>query len=187
MTVEGNRSATVKKDDAVTIEGEHHLTVTKAVTEIFKDDHTLKVTGQQNLDVEKDKNEHVKLAYTLTTDKAFHLNQEATHLTFEGTNVTLDSAGVVTVKRGEAKVSIDRADKVTVSSPSGVSLECGESKIELLPSGIAIAAKAVTASSGTSRLVLESSGAEMKSEAVNIEAEGVCSVMGKNILKLNTP
>jgi type VI secretion system secreted protein VgrG len=138
MIVEGNRSATIKKDDAVTIEGEHHLTVTKAVTETFKDDHTLKVTGQQDLDVEKDKNEHVKLAYTLTTDKAFHLNQEATHLTFEGTNVTLDSAGVVTVKRGGATVSIDKADKVTVSSPSGVSLECGESKIELLPSGIAI-------------------------------------------------
>jgi type VI secretion system secreted protein VgrG len=187
MTVEGNRSATVKKDDAVTIEGEHHLTVTKAVTETFKDDHTFKVTGQQNIDVEKNKNEHVKLAYTLTTDKAFQLNQEATHLTFEGTNVTLDAAGVVTVKRGGATVSIDKADKVTVSSPSGVSLECGESKIELLPSGIAIAAKAVTASGGASRLALESSGAEVKSEAVIIEAEGVCSVMGKNLLKLNTP
>ena len=83
--------------------------------------------------------------------------------------------------------SIDKADKVTVSSPSGVSLECGESKIELLPSGIAIAAKAVTASGGASRLALESSGAEVKSEAVIIEAEGVCSVMGKNLLKLNTP
>jgi type VI secretion system secreted protein VgrG len=187
MIVEGNRSATIKKDDAVTIEGEHHLTVTKAVTETFKDDHTLKVIGQQHLDVEKDKNEHVKLAYTLTTDKAFQLNQETTHLTFEGTNVTLDSAGVVTVKRGGAIVSIDKTDKVTVSSPSGVSLECGESKIELLPSGISIAAKAVTATAGASKLGLSASSVGIVSEAVNIEAEGLCSVMGKNLLKLNTP
>jgi type VI secretion system secreted protein VgrG len=187
MIVEGNRSATIKKDDAVTIEGEHHLTVTKAVTETFKHDHTRKVTGQQDLDVEKDKNEHVKLAYTLTTDKAFYLNQEATHLTFEGTNVTLDSAGVVTVKRGGATVSIDKADKVTVSSPSGVSLECGESKIELLPSGIAISAQTVTATAGSSKLGLGASSADMVGESVNIEAENVCSVMGKNFLKLNTP
>jgi hypothetical protein len=93
----------------------------------------------------------------------------------------------VTVKRGGATVSIDKADKIRVSSPSGVSLECGESKIELSPAGIAIAAQSVSATGGASKLALENSGAEVKSEAVKIEAEGVCSVMGKNLLKLNTP
>jgi hypothetical protein len=187
MIVEGNRSATIEKDDSVTIEGEHHLTVTKAVAESFKDNHTLKVTGQQDLDVGKDKNEHVKLAYDLTTDERFRLNQGDTSFTFEGTNVTLHSAGIVTVKRGGATVSIDKADKVKVSSPSGVSLECGESKIELSPTGIAIAAQSVSATGGASKLALENSGAEVRSEAVKIEAEDVCSVMGKNLLKLNTP
>jgi type VI secretion system secreted protein VgrG len=186
-TVEGNRTLTVTKDDVVTVEGTHQTTVTKSVTETFKDTHTLKVTGDQTIDVAQNKTEHVKLAYGLTTDKSFCLNQGATSLTFEGTNVTLDSAGVVTVKRGSARVSIDKADKVVVSSSSGISLECGGSKIELLPSGIAIAAQSVSAAGGASKLALENAGAEVKSEAVSIEAEGVCSVMGKNLLKLNTP
>jgi hypothetical protein len=34
---------------------------------------------------------------------------------------------------------------------------------------------------------LKNSGTEVKSEAVRIEAEDVCSLVGGNILKLNTP
>ena len=186
-TVEGNRTLTVTKDETSTIEGAREITVTKAVTETLKDKHTRKVLGEQHLDVGKSKSEHVKLDYTLTTDKSFQLNQGDTSFTFEGTNVLLDSAGVVTVKRGAATVSIDKGDKVKVSSPTGVSLECGSSKIELLPTGIAITAESVTASGGASKLALEKSGADLKSEAVSIEAEDVCSVMGRNKLKLNTP
>jgi len=186
-TVEGKRSLKVNKDDFVTIGGTHEMTVAKAVTETFKDAHTLKVTGDQEIQITMNKRERVKLAYDLTTEKRFHLAQGETTFTFEGTNVTLDSGGAVTVKRGGAVMSIDTADKIKLSSPSGVSLECGGSKIELSPKGIVIAADSVTASGGSSKLALENSGTEVKSEAVSIEAEDVCSVMGKNILKLNTP
>jgi type VI secretion system secreted protein VgrG len=187
VSIEGKRVLTVTKDDTVAVGGSHDMTVTKVVTETFNDTHTLTVKGNQDIVLAQNKSERVKLAYDLTTDKRFCLNQGETSLTFEGTNVMLDSAGVVTVKRGSATVSIDKADKIKVSSPSGVCLECGGSKIELLPTGIAIAAESVTASGGASKLALESSGAAVKSEVVNIEAEDVCSVMGRNILKLNTP
>jgi type VI secretion system secreted protein VgrG len=186
-TVEGKRSLTVNKDESVTVGGIHEMTVTKSVTETFKDTHTLKVAGDQDVQLTKNKSEHVKLAYDLTTDERFRLTQGDTSLTFVGTNVTLNSAGVVTVKRGNATVSIDNAEKVKVSSPSGVTLECGGSKIELSPKGIAIAAESVTASGGASKLALKNSGTEVKSEAVRIEAEDVCSLVGGNILKLNTP
>ena len=187
VTIEGKHSLTVNKDDSVTVGGSHEMTVTKAVTETFKETHTLKIKGDEDIHLDQNKSEHVKHAYDLTTDERFRLSQGETSFTFEGTNVTLSSAGVVTVKRGGATVSIDKADKVKVSSPSSVSLECGDSKIELLPTGIAIAAKTVTASGGASTLALENAGAEVKSETIRIEAEDVCSVMGKSTLKLNTP
>ena len=91
-------------NDDVVIGGTHDKTVTGAVTQIYGDDHLRKVDGDQLLVAEKNKTEHVKLAYTLTTDQMFQLNQDATSMTFEGTNVTLDSAGMITMKAGGATV-----------------------------------------------------------------------------------
>jgi len=187
--IKNNRQTTVNVNDSVVIGGDHDKTVTGSVTQIYGNDHMRKVDGEQTLVVEKNKTEHVKLAYTLTTDERFQLNQDATSLTFEGTNVTLDSAGVVTIMAGGAVISVDKTGMVTITSPTGINLLCGGSGLSLLPGAIAIAAAAVTAAGGggASKMEMGDKKVEIKSKTVSIEAENTCSIKGKSVLKLNTP
>jgi type VI secretion system secreted protein VgrG len=187
--IKGNRKTTVNINDSVVIGGDHDKTVTGSVTQIYGNDHTRKVDGEQQLVAEKNKTEHVKLAYTLTTDEKFQLNQDATSMTFEGTNVTLDSAGVITIMAGGAVISVDKAGMVTITSPTGINLLCGGSGLSLLPGAIAVAAAAVTAAAGggASKMEMGDKKVEMKSKTVTIEAETTCSIKGKSVLKLNTP
>jgi len=187
--VKGNRQTTVNGSDSVVIAGAHDKTVIGPVLQIYADDHSRKVDGEQELVVEKNKNEHVKLTYNLTTDEKFQLNQDATSLTFEGTNVTLDAAGVVTIMAGGATICVDQAGLVSITSPTGINLLCGGSGLSLLPGAIAVAAAAVTAAAGggASKMEMGEKKVEMKSKTVNIEAETTCTVRGKSVLKLNTP
>ncbi len=186
--VKNNRQTTVNVNDSVVIGGDHDKTVTGGVTQIYGSDHMRKVDGEQELVAEKNKTEHVKLAYTLTTDERFQLNQDATSLTFEGTNVTLDAAGVITIMAGGAVISVDKVGMVTITSPTGINLLCGGSGLSLLPGGIAVAAAAITAAAagGASKMEMGDKKVEMKSKTVNIEAETTCSIKGKSVLKLNT-
>jgi hypothetical protein len=162
--------------------------VTGTVLQVYGDDHMRKVDGDQELCAEKNKTEHVKLAYTLTTDERFQLNQGATSMTFQGTDVTVDSAGVVTIKAGGAMVCIDKAGAVTVTSPTAINLLCGGSGISLLPAAIAIAAGQITAGQpGGSNMTMGEKQVEIRSETVSIEAETECRINGKRVLKLNTP
>jgi len=185
--IKHNRQTTVDLNDDVIVGGTHNKTVTGAVTQIYGGDHSRKVDGDQLLVVEKNKTEHVKLAYTLTTDEMFQLNQAATSMTFEGTNVTVDAAGVITLMAGGATVLVDQAGMITVTSPTGINLLCGGSGLAILPGGIAIAAAAVTAGAGGgSKLEMGEKNVIMKSKAVTIEAEDTCSIKGKSVLKLNT-
>jgi hypothetical protein len=170
----------------VVIGGTHDKTVTGAVTQIYGDDHMRKVDGDQLLVAEKNKTEHVKLVYTLITDQMFQLNQDATSMTFEGTNVTLNSAGMITMKAGGATVMVDQAGMTTVMSPTGINLLCGGSGLSIFPGGIAIAAAAVTAAGGASKMEIGEKNVIMKSKTVTIEAETTCSIKGKSVLKLNT-
>ena len=186
--VKNNRQTTVNVNDSVVIGGDHDKTVTGGVTQIYGSDHMRKVDGEQELVAEKNKTEHVKLAYTLTTDERFQLNQDATSLTFEGTNVTLDAAGVITIMAGGAVISVDKVGMGTITSPTGINLLCGGSGLSLLPGGIAVAAAAITAAAagGASKMEMGDKKVEMKSKTVNIEAETTCSIKGKSVLKLNT-
>jgi hypothetical protein len=146
-----------------------------------------KVDGDQLLVAEKNKTEHVKLAYTLTTDEMFQLNQDATSMTFQGTDVTVDSAGKITMMAGGATVLVDKAGMVTVTSPTGINLLCGGSGLSLLPGAIAVTAAAVTAAAGgASSMEMGEKAVTMKSKTVTIEAEDACSIKGKSVLKLNT-
>ena len=153
--VKGNRELTVKPDDerikvkdSVVIQGAHDKTVIGPVLQIFADAHMRKVDGEQELVEEKNKNEHVKQAFTLTTDKKFQLNQGDTSMTFRSKNVTLDSAGEIVVTAGGATLSMDKAGLTTFESPAGITLTCGASSMSVLPGGVAIAAPAVTAAAG---------------------------------------
>jgi len=185
--IKHNRQTTVDVNDDVVIGGTHDKTVTGVVTQIYGDDHMRKVDGDQLLVAEKNKTEHVKLAYTLTTDEMFQLNQDATSMTFQGTDVTLDSAGKITMMAGGATVLVDKAGMVTVTSPTGINLLCGGSGLSLLPGAIAVTAAAVTAAAGgASSMEMGEKAVTMKSKTVTIEAEDACSIKGKSVLKLNT-
>jgi type VI secretion system secreted protein VgrG len=187
--VKGNRETTVKGNDSVVVSGTHDETVIKAVTQIYADDHFRKVDGDQTLAVEKNKNEHVKLAYTLTTDEKFQLWQGATSMTFAGTNVEVDSKGTITLKAGGAVVTVDQAGKISMTSKKEVTLMCMGSALSLRPDGITVAAASIKAGAagGASKMEIGKNQVEMKSKTVNIEAETTCSVIGKSVLKLNTP
>jgi type VI secretion system secreted protein VgrG len=187
--VKHNRVTTVNVDDSVVIGGNHDKTVTGDVLQIYASDHSRKVDGEQLLVAEKNKTEHVKLAYTLTTDKQFQLIQDATTMTFENTDVTVDSAGMITMTAGKAVVTIDKAGAITMTSPTAINLLCGGSGLSLLPGAIAIASGAVTAAAagGASKMEMGDKEVVMKSKTVTIEAETTCSIKGKSILKLNSP
>ena len=195
--VRGNRELTVRADDkedgsplakvkdSVVIGGKHDKTVTGRVFQVYGGDHSRKVDGDQELVVEKNKNEHVKQALTLTTDKKFQLVQDATKMTFKGTNVTLNSAGEIVIMAGGAMVSVAKNGMTTFDSPAGIKLVCGASSLAILPGGIAIAAPAVAAAAGSgSTMAMGEEAIAMKSRKVTITADGVCSIRGKNKLKL---
>jgi type VI secretion system secreted protein VgrG len=183
--VKGNRELTVDVNDSVVIGGDHDKTVTATVFQVYGGDHSRKVDGDQELVEEKNKNEQVKLAHTLTTDKKFQLVQDATSMTFKGTNVTLNSGGEIVIMAGGATVSVEKTGMTTFESPAGIKLVCGGSSLAILPGGIAIAAPAVTAAAGAgSTMALGAETAGVNSKKVIIEAEGVCSIRGKNKLKL---
>jgi len=185
--IKHSRQTTVDVNDDVVIGGTHDKTVTGVVTQIYGNDHMRKVDGDQLLVAEKNKTEHVKLAYTLTTDLMFQLNQGATSMTFEGTDVTLDSAGMITMMAGGATMLVDKAGMVTITSPTAINLLCGGSGLSILPGAIAIAAAAVTAAAGgASKMEMGEKSVIMKSKTVTIEAETTCSIKGKSVLKLNT-
>ena len=182
-----NRKTTVDVNDEVIIGGTHEKKVTQKVTQIYHADHWREVHGDQTLDAFQNKKEHVKLAYTLTTDVMFQLKQGPTSMTFEDTDVTLDSAGKITMMAGGATVLVDKAGMVTVTSPTGINLLCGGSGLSLLPGAIAVTAAAVTAAAGgASSMEMGEKAVTMKSKTVTIEAETTCSIQGKSVLKLNT-
>jgi type VI secretion system secreted protein VgrG len=186
ITVKGTRTTHVVKKDTVNLDDVHEMTVNLKVTETFKDDHTLSITGKQAITIDKDKTEHVVQAYELTTDKKFNLTQGATNLTFEGNAVTLDAAGPVTIKRGPATVSIDAAGKITISTPVGISLECGPSSMTLSASGIELSAPKVAVAAAASTLELSPATAKLSGAMTTVEATGICSVKGMAMLNLNS-
>jgi hypothetical protein len=183
--VKNERQLTVDANDSVAIGGTHDKTVTGAVTQLYGGDHSRKVDGEQAFFAEKNKDEHVKLAHKLTTDKKFQLNQGATSMTFKGTNVTVDSAGTITLQAGGATVCLDKTGKATFDSPTGIKFVCGASSLAILPGGVAIASPAVTAAAGTGNVVaMGEETVAMKSKTVTIAADGVCTIKGKSALKL---
>jgi len=186
ITVNGTRTTHVVKKDTVNLDDEHEMTVKLKVTETFQADHVLNITGKQEITIDKDKTEHVVLAYELTTDKKYNLTQGATSLTFEGNAVTLDAAGPVTIKRGPATVSIDAAGKISISTPVGISLECGPSSMTLSPSGIEMSAAKVAMTAGPSVIELSPASAKLSGAMTTVEATAVCNVKGMAMLNLNS-
>jgi type VI secretion system secreted protein VgrG len=183
--VKNDRQLTVDVNDSVVIGGMHDKTITGPVTQIYANDHSRKVDGDQEFFAEKNKDEHVRQAHKLTTDKKFQLNQAATSMTFKKSNVTVDSAGTITLQAGGATVCIDKTGNATFDSPTGIKFVCGGSSLTILPGGVAIASPAVTAAAGAGSVVaMGKEAVAMKSKTVTIEADGVCSIKGKGALKL---
>ena len=186
ITVNGTRTTHVVKKDTVNLDDEHEMTVKLKVTETFKDDHALAITGKQEIKIDKDKIEHVVQAYELTTDKKYNLTQGGTTMTFEGNAVTLDAAGPVTITRGPATVSIDAAGKISISTPVGISLECGPSSMTLSASGIELSAAKVAVTAATSALELSPASAKLSGTLTTVEATTICNVKGMAMLNLNS-
>ena len=183
--VKNDRQLTVDANDSVVIGGTHDKTITGAVTQLYGNDHSRKVDGNQEFFEEQNKDEHVKLAHKLTTDKKFQLIQGATSMTFKNTNVTVDSAGVITLMAGGATVCLDKTGKATFDSPTGINFVCGASTLSVLPGGVVLASPAVTAAAGAgSTMAMGKEAVAMKSKTVVIEADGVCSIKGKSKLGL---
>jgi type VI secretion system secreted protein VgrG len=189
-TVANDRTLTVGSDkgtnkDVVVINGAHIKLVNGAVSQLFADNHKREVAGQQEFAVDKNRDEHVTLGYTLKTDKKFQLNQGKTNMTFKNTNVTMNAAGDITMTAGGATVVIEKSGKMTLDSPTGINLVCGASGLSILPGGIAFATPAMTAAAGGSAKVsMGSDSTILSGKTVTLEADGVCSIKGKSKLKL---
>jgi outer membrane protein OmpA-like peptidoglycan-associated protein len=183
--VQANRSTWVEANDSEVIGGTHDKTVTGAVTQIYGNDHSRKVDGEQELFAEKNKEEHVRQAHKLTVGQKVRLNQGPTNLTFEGGNVTVDSAGTITLRAGGATICFAKTGQATFDSPTGIKFECGASSLIILSGGVVLASPNVTAAAGAaSLLMLGKETAGTSSKTVTIEAAGVCSIKGTSALKL---
>ncbi len=186
VTVGGTRTTTVAKKDTVTLQDEHEITVTKKVTQTYQDDQQLQLTGNQAIEIGKDKEEHVAQTYTLRTDTKFQLKQGSTTLTFESNKVTLDAASEVTVTRGPATLSIDDSGQMTLSTPTGITLQCGPNAIALSPSGIQVSGLLVIVKADPSTLELGPASAKLSGVMTKVEATAVCSIQGTAMLNLNS-
>ncbi len=184
-TIEKERTTTVTKKVTDTFKDEYAVDVTLAVTETYQDKHNRYVTGDQTLECEANRIEHIAGNYELTTDLKFNLTQNGTSLTFEGDKVALDAAGAISVKRGPATVDIDDGGNVVIATPAGISFECGGSKIILSPSGVEIEAMQISLTAGPSSVALTPASAEMKSVNTTVEATAVCAVKGTAMVALN--
>jgi len=190
VTVANDRSLEVGSDkaknkDVVVINGAHIKLVEGEVSQFFADNYKRDVAGQQEFAVDKNKDEHVTLAYTLKTDKKFQLDQGKTNMTFKNTNVSVNAAGTITMTAGGATVTLSKSGAMTLDSPTGINLVCGGSGLSILPGGIAFATPAMTAAAGGSAKVSMGEGsAILNGKTVIIEADGVCSIKGKSKLKL---
>jgi type VI secretion system secreted protein VgrG len=183
--VKSNRELTVNANDSVVVGGHHDKTVTGRVVQICGSDHSRKVDGDQDLVEEQNKDEHVKQAHTLTTDKKFQLVQDATSMTFKQRNVTLRAGGEVVVMAGGATFSMDTKGATTLDGPGGVKLVCGASSLTVSPGGVALASPNLTIAVGAgSVMALGSDAVSMNSRKVHIEAAGVCDIKGNKKIKL---
>jgi hypothetical protein len=116
--------------------------------------------------------------YELTTDKKFNLTQGATSLTFADGKVSLDAAGTVHIKRGPAEVTIDDSGKMVLSSPNGMSFQCGANKLELLPSGVEINGMKIACIAGPSSVELGPTGAKLSGPMTSVEGTATSSIKG---------
>jgi hypothetical protein len=114
------------------------MEVTKKVEEIFHDEHVLKVTKKQTIDVTNDVQEHITGNYKLTTDTQFLVTQGGTTMKFESNKVDMNIAAPLTITRGAGSIAIDAAGKITVSSTVGIMLQCGAVGLEIAPSGVTV-------------------------------------------------
>ncbi len=191
--IEHNRTTEVGANDHVLVEGSHRKEVGGSVTQVYcngeegSPTHVREVHGDQTFEAHKNKTEHVRQVYTLTTDEKFELHQSDTSLTFEGTNVTLDSAGMITLTAGKATVKVAKDGNISLDSPIGIKLTCVGSGIVITAGGIVVTAAQVSAGAGPSQLKMGKDEVMMKSKQVTIEAETTCSINGKRVLKLNSP
>jgi type VI secretion system secreted protein VgrG len=186
VSVTANRTTTIGKKDVVTVKGEHEMTVSKKVTQTYLDDHAVKLTGNQTIEIGKNKTEHVTQTYGLTTDTKFELTQVSTTLTFQSNQVTLDAASVITVTRGPAKLTIDDSGQVTLTTPTGIKFECGPNTITMSPGGIEIKGPQITLKAEPSSLDLGPAGAKLAGATTTVEATTICSIKGTAMLNLNS-
>jgi type VI secretion system secreted protein VgrG len=144
-TVSGTRTTTVTKKDTVTLKDKHDLTVTDVVTENFNKGHYLNIfAADQNIEIEKNKTEHVVLKYALITDQEYSLTQGSTNLDFKANNAELKAGGGGTI---------------TLDSPSEIKLVVGTSTITIAKDHIEIKSATITLDAGGQKLVIDSSGA----------------------------
>jgi type VI secretion system secreted protein VgrG len=186
QTVNGERTTTVVKKNTVNLHDEHQITVDKKVTEKFLAEHDLAVTGPQTISITNNKTEHVTKTYELTTDERFHLEQGATKLEFHANQVALDAAGAITIVRGPAKMSLDDAGAVVISTPTGITFQCGANKITISPTGVEISAAAVQVLAAGNSLKVMPDGVHTDGAMVTVSAKGLCTILGMAGLNLNS-
>ncbi|MDP9152488.1 MAG: type VI secretion system tip protein VgrG [Myxococcota bacterium] len=186
ISVGAKRATTVAKKDTVVLQDEHEITVSKKVTQTYEDDQVFTLAGAQTTDIGKDKTEHVKQTYDLTTDQQFKLTQGGTTLTFQSNQVALDAAGAITVTRGPAKLTIDDSGQVKLSTPTGITFECGPNTITMSPSGIELKGPQIALNAGPSSLELGPASAKLAGAMTSVEATAICSVKGTAMLNLNS-
>jgi type VI secretion system secreted protein VgrG len=183
-SVTGTRDTTITKKNTDTYKDEHKLEASKKVEQIFHDEHVLRVTNKQTIDVTNDVQEHITGNYKLTTDTQFLVTQGGTTMKFEGNKVDMDIAAPLTITRGAGSIAIDGSGAITMESATGIVIKCGGSTVEITPSGVSIAGMTVLASAQTSELSLDPAMAKVSGTNVNVEATAIANVTGATI-KLN--
>jgi len=186
VSVTGTQSTTVTKDETQTykanrtmkVTGKNSDEVTDAHTGTYHATRTETVTGLDKLTVNAgDKTVDVHGQYKSTADTLYSVIQ--------GTNSIKMEGAIITVNNGKCEVHLEGPD-ATVMAKSSLTLKCGEASITLKNDGsIQInGSQKVNLSGGGSTVGLEQAGATMKGMKVGISGDAITEITGA-LIKIN--
>ncbi len=172
LVVHANREMHVDGKDKEDIVGGRDVTVSEF--------DALKVISGANRTV------HVSGKYSVTIDgDQYAQKQKGTEKFVQASPQTyVESAGEFHVKVGPCHLIAKSDGTIVLKSDAKIGLECGGSKLELTPQGIALEGTSIQAAAGESALKLESSKATLKGAMVDMLADMFATIKG-TLVRIN--
>jgi type VI secretion system secreted protein VgrG len=194
ISVDGDRNVSVGGNEGTSVTGTRTATITKKETQTFLDARAMTVAhenseeitgkdtetfhGGRDVTVESgdtltvvgsDKTDKIHGNYDVTADTSFQVTQKSNRLLIQD-SVTIESVGDIDIKNNGCEVSAQNAGSLLITATQTIQLKCGPATITLNMDGTIEldGVTGISATAGTSSLVLDPSGAAVKGTSVQV-------------------